>query len=270
MKAYARKRLILFLFLLLFCISLQALIEERSRVSVLKEDTCCQDDFRAQHLTPKLYEELESRAENGESFADLLTVTMLCGDFFPDKIFADREAFLKYKPKEYSFLKKCYEAVWADLSCFPIPSRDISYENTFGEPRTFAGERLHEGTDLFGKETASGYYPILSMTDGYIEKIGWLPLGGYRVGIRAPSGGYYYYAHLSEYEKDFQIGEKVQAGDILGFMGDTGYGEEGTVGAFPVHLHLGIYICTANFEELSVNPYWILKAAQKKIRKYTY
>ena len=65
-------------------------------------------------------------------------------------------------------------------------------------------------------------------------------------------------------------GEKVQAGDILGFMGDTGYGEEGTVGAFPVHLHLGIYICTANFEELSVNPYWILKAAQKKIRKYTY
>ena len=49
------------------------------------------------------------------------------------------------------------------------------------------------------------------------------------------------------------------AGQILGRMGDTGYGPEGTTGQFAVHLHLGIYIQTKRTEELSVNPYWILR-----------
>ena len=46
-------------------------------------------------------------------------------------------------------------------------------------------------------------------------------------------------------------------------MGDTGYGEEGTRGKFAVHLHLGIYIHTEEYEELSVNPYWVLRWAEK-------
>ena len=66
-------------------------------------------------------------------------------------------------------------------------------------------------------------------------------------------GGYFYYAHLESYEKNFQIGETVEAGQILGFMGNTGYGEEGTSGKFPVHLHLGIYVNPKGKEELSVN-----------------
>ena len=71
------------------------------------------------------------------------------------------------------------------------------------------------------------------MTSGTVAKIGWLPLGGYRIGIRASHGGYFYYAHLASYEKNFQIGEPVKAGQILGYMGDTGYGEEGTAGRIP-------------------------------------
>ena len=46
-------------------------------------------------------------------------------------------------------------------------------------------------------------------------------------------------------------------------MGDTGYGEEGTRGKFAVHLHLGIYIRTEEYEELSVNPYWVLRWAEE-------
>ena len=111
---------------------------------------------------------------------------------------------------------------------------------------------------------------MISMTDGKIEKIGWLPLGGYRIGIRSPHGGYFYYAHLASYEKYFQTGETVEAGQILGFMGDTGYGEEGMSGKFPVHLHLGIYINPQGKEELSVNPYYVLQAMEKKVKKYTY
>ena len=117
---------------------------------------------------------------------------------------------------------------------------------------------------------AAGFYPVISMTEGVVEKIGWLPLGGYRIGIRATHGGYFYYAHLASYERNFQPGETVSSGDILGYMGDTGYGKEGTTGRFPVHLHLGIYITTLEGRELSVNPYHVLKAMEKKTRKYTY
>jgi hypothetical protein len=45
-------------------------------------------------------------------------------------------------------------------------------------------------------------------------------------------------------------------------MGDSGYGKEGTVGQFDVHLHLGIYV-DADGKEMSVNPYWILKLLEK-------
>jgi len=53
-------------------------------------------------------------------------------------------------------------------------------------------------------------------------------------------------------------------------MGNSGYGKEGTVGKFPVHLHLGIYIPTLYTDEMSVNPYHILDILRKNTRKYTY
>ena len=270
MKSKGKNSLLALVFLLLFTGSLLGVIRERGAASILKKNSCEGERFREQHLKTEIYEQIEKETKQGGDFCEILTTTMLHGHFYPEKMYTDSSAYRKYKPEAFFSLMQSYAAVWQDVECFPIPAGNISYEDTFGEPRGESNERLHEGTDLFGRVEKSGYYTVLSMTDGIVEKIGWLPLGGYRIGIRTPAGAYYYYAHLSEYEKDFQIGEKVQAGDILGFMGDTGYGEEGTVGAFPVHLHLGIYICTANFEELSVNPYWILKAAQKKIRKYTY
>ena len=53
-----------------------------------------------------------------------------------------------------------------------------------------------------------------------------------------------------------------RSGEMLGYMGDSGYGEEGTVGQFAVHLHFGIYIQTADGREVSVDPYWILKGLE--------
>ena len=104
-----------------------------------------------------------------------------------------------------------------------------------------------------------GIYPIYSVSDGVVVKIGWLNLGGFRIGIRSPKGAYFYYAHLSEYAKDFEPGEKISAGTLLGFMGDTGYSDvEGTTGNFPVHLHFGIYFTDEKEGEFSVNPYPLL------------
>ena len=59
--------------------------------------------------------------------------------------------------------------------------------------------------------------------------------------------------------------DKIKAGTLLGYMGDTGYGKvEGTSGNFAVHLHFGIYIATKNYSELSVNPYTVLKYLEAK------
>lgn len=270
MKADRIRRALWLIVLLLWCQGLLAVLERRSQASALKGDTCEQQSFREQKLTRELYTKLRREYTDNREFADALTATMLGGSFRPVKITDDGALYRKYKPQEYALLQKCYQAVWADVTYFPIPDRNIYYENSFMEPRDYGGKRAHEGTDLFGKVKKAGYYPVLSMTAGVVENIGWLPLGGYRIGIRAPSGGYFYYAHLSEYEREFETGDEIDAGEILGFMGNTGYGYEGTYGKFPVHLHLGIYIETPHYEELSVNPYYILKAVSKKIRNYSY
>ena len=244
MKRKTGKHLLLLLFLLPLLILLQNFIQQRSQASLLKPDTCFTESFREQALSSVLYAELEEQVLSDGEFADLLTTTMLNGKFFPKYLSGNREAYLRFKPKAYYDLRNCYLAVWKDLENFPIPIRndreiwqEIFYENTFGAARSYGGSRMHEGCDLFGRVSQSGFYPVISMTDGKIEKIGWLPLGGYRIGIRSPHGGYFYYAHLASYEKYFQTGEAVEAGQILGFMGDTGYGEEGMSGKFPVQVY---------------------------------
>ena len=168
------------------------------------------------------------------------------------------------------YLSAC-QSVWDDLTYFPVASRDIgsdvSYEDSWMFGRSYKGEREHEGTDIMSRKNERGVLPVVSMTDGVVQNKGWLELGGYRVGIRAPHGAYFYYAHLDSYA-DIYVGDEIKAGDLLGFMGDTGYGtEEGTKGKFPVHLHLGIYIYSED-QEISVNPYPALKYVEEKIIDY--
>lgn len=168
----------------------------------------------------------------------------------------------------YQELKKYYYAILNDVEYFPVPLKEngesyVSFEDSWYAIRSYGGVRKHEGTDLMPEYNISGLYPISSITDGVVEKIGWLEKGGYRIGIRAPSGAYFYYAHLESYGTDIKKGEEIKAGQLLGLMGDTGYGSEGTTGMFDVHLHLGIYIDTP-LGELSVNPYYILLYLQLK------
>lgn len=158
------------------------------------------------------------------------------------------------------------DTVFADLQCFPVMKEEaegsypVSYDNTWGAERTYGGERLHEGCDLMAVSNERGKYKVCSMTDGTVKNIGWLEQGGWRIGIEADSGIYYYYAHLDSYEKAFEKGERVVAGQILGRMGDSGYGKEpGTRGNFDVHLHVGIYVKDLSGQERAINPYWYLK-----------
>lgn len=150
-----------------------------------------------------------------------------------------------------------------EVECFPVrktgtKGAEYYFENGYGAPRTYGGERSHEGIDIMSSVDEPGCLLIQSVSDGVIEQMGWLPLGGYRIGIRSASGFYYYYAHMDSYAAGMKIGKKVVSGEILGTMGNTGYGKEGTKGKFAVHLHFGIYRQVEG-KETSLNPYHLLR-----------
>ena len=63
----------------------------------------------------------------------------------------------------------------------------------------------------------------------------------------------------------------IRKGELLGYMGSTGYSKvEGTSGKFQTHLHFGMYITDNSGNEVSINPYWILKSNQNKTLIYGY
>lgn len=260
--------IILFILLLaVFQVTVSSYLIENPDYYQLDAYTWETDDFRAMRL---------GETAAGEPFLDLDMLTTLMVEHDYDLLDAedlsyDNSRLLKSRPVEYQKLKNAYGAVFSDLKYFPVPlskdpdTPDVTFENGWGDQRTYGGERQHEGCDIMGTERERGFYPVVSMTDGAVEKVGWLEQGGWRLGIRAPAGAYFYYAHLYGYSRDWKEGDLVRAGELLGFMGDTGYSAvEGTVGNFPVHLHLGIYLKTDHYDEMSVNSYWILEYMKKK------
>ena len=163
-----------------------------------------------------------------------------------------------------------------DKMYFPIAfsgckDKWISYVDSYGYERTYGGDRKHEGCDIMTVNNVRGELPVVAVSDGVVEKLGWLELGGYRIGIRTKSGVYYYYAHLYCYEPGIKIGDNVVAGQILGYVGDTGYSKvEGTTGNFDVHLHFGIYLKDIDGNEYTVNPYPLLRKLEDSVINYTF
>lgn len=146
---------------------------------------------------------------------------------------------------------------------FPLPLRsDYSYRSTWGAARSFGGYRIHEGTDIF-----AGYgVPVRSTCYGIIEVMGWNRYGGWRVGIRDINNIYHYYAHLSGFDKTVQKGDIVEPGQVIGWVGSSGYGKPGTQGKFPPHLHYGVYR-DAGLAEWSFDPYPLLRKWEREEAK---
>lgn len=133
---------------------------------------------------------------------------------------------------------KHFQTIHLDKRVFPLPvNHDYSYRNTWGARRGWGGRRIHEGTDLF----ASYGVPVRAVTYGVVEVMGWNEYGGWRVGIRDVHNTYIYYAHLSGFNKEVKEGDIVEPGTVLGWVGSSGYGKQGTSGRFPPHLHFGMY-----------------------------
>ncbi|WP_127588468.1 LysM peptidoglycan-binding domain-containing protein [Paenibacillus koleovorans] len=148
---------------------------------------------------------------------------------------------------------------------FPLAKGSYQpYENSFAAARTWSPdqqqtERSHEGVDI---EAAKGT-PVYSATSGKIIRFGWNSLGGWRVTIQATDTTAVYYAHLSGYAAGLKLGDAVGAGQLLGYVGDSGYGPEGTTGMFEPHLHFGVYDTTSS-TWVAQDPYPLLKAWERK------
>lgn len=138
---------------------------------------------------------------------------------------------------------------------FPLPSKyNYSYNNTWGNRRGFGGLRIHEGTDIFADHGT----PVRSTTYGVVELMGWNLFGGWRIGLRDVHNIYHYYAHLNKYKEGIEVGQIVKPGDVIGYVGSTGYGPPGTSGKFPPHLHYGMYKDNG-YSDWSFDPYPYLK-----------
>nr|WP_302328559.1 M23 family metallopeptidase [Salirhabdus salicampi] len=155
---------------------------------------------------------------------------------------------------------KTLQTLDLEKNVFPVPpNANYSYRNTWGDPRGFGGRRIHEGTDIF----ANYGVPVRSTTYGIVEMKGWNKFGGWRIGIRDTHNIYHYYAHLQSYQKDVKLGQIVKPGDIIGYVGSSGYGPKGTSGKFPPHLHYGMYRDNGK-NEWSFDPYPLLRKWEKQ------
>lgn len=111
---------------------------------------------------------------------------------------------------------------------------------------------VHEGTDIYAEPGT----PVRSITQGRIENLGWTFYSGWRVGIRGDDGRYWFYAHLRRFAPGLRAGRRVEAGTLLGEVGNTGYGsDEGHFDEFSHHLHVGIQEPNGSWS----NPYPLLE-----------
>jgi len=133
-----------------------------------------------------------------------------------------------------------------------------SHCSDFGVGRSFGFKRKHLGNDLMGGLGT----PIVAVEGGVVEAMGWNRYGGWRVGIRSfDSKRYYYYAHLQKdhpFAEGLAVGDVVQAGDLIGFMGRTGYSDKENVNNIEtVHLHFGMQLIFDESQKECLSEIWI-------------
>ncbi|MDK2808996.1 MAG: peptidoglycan LD-endopeptidase LytH [Clostridiales bacterium] len=134
----------------------------------------------------------------------------------------------------------------------------FSHYDDFGSSRSYGYKRVHLGHDMMGQIGT----PIIAVESGYVEAIGWNQYGGWRLGIRSmDKKRYYYYAHLRQnypYQSILKEGSIVTAGDVIGYMGHTGYSTKENVNNIEaVHLHFGVQLIFDESQKEGNNEIWI-------------
>lgn len=203
---------------------------------------------------------LVSRLKNGETMSDLSSDLK-----FYDYYYESYSAILGHFIGNYQIetpnedgtksLKESY-----GLKAFlPIAKNySFSHYDDFGNSRSYGFKRTHLGNDLMGSIGT----PVIAVESGIVENIGWNQYGGWRIGIRSfDTKRYYYYAHLRKnhpYAEGMEEGKTVKAGDVIGYLGMTGYSIKENVNNINVpHLHFGMQLIFDESQVDSPNEIWI-------------
>lgn len=133
-----------------------------------------------------------------------------------------------------------------------------SHYDDFGSSRSYGYRRSHLGNDLLGNIGT----PIVAVEGGTVECIGWNQYGGWRLGIRSfDNKRSYYYAHLRKdrpYHSDIKQGSLVKAGQVIGYMGMTGYSTKENVNGLNIpHLHFGLQLIFDESQKEGTNQIWL-------------
>lgn len=146
------------------------------------------------------------------------------------------------------------------LKAFSPIARGYFYNHydDFGSSRSYGYKRKHLGHDLMGSVGT----PIVAVESGTVEALGWNRYGGWRIGIRSfDKKRYYYYAHLRRdhpYNDEIYEGKTVKAGDVIGYLGMTGYSIKENVNNINTpHLHYGMQLIFDESQKEGNGEIWI-------------
>ncbi len=127
---------------------------------------------------------------------------------------------------------------------FPVAGAHATADS-YGAPRR--GHR-HQGNDIFALKGT----PLVATTDGVV-RTSQGGSGGIMLYLHGDDGNTYFYAHLSCYSSNIYSGARVRAGQIVGYVGNTGNARGGAP-----HLHFEIHPGGGH----SIDPYPILRSAE--------
>ncbi len=141
---------------------------------------------------------------------------------------------------------------------FPQPHPETHFSSTFGARRP--GGRRHQGNDLMGEKMM----PVVAVADGVVDHVAESRTAGFYVIVDHGDGWASWYLHLNndtpgtddgagDPDHAFAVaeGDEVAAGDLIGWVGDSGNAE----GTSP-HTHFEL-----RRRGRAINPYPYLDAA---------
>ena len=204
---------------------------------------------------------LVTKIQNGETIQDL-TQDLKFYDYYYESYSAILNNFIgTYSIESTSEEENAtnFEEKYGIKAFLPIAKNySFSHYDDFGNSRSYGFKRTHLGNDLMGSIGT----PIVAVESGIIEHLGWNQYGGWRVGIRSFDGKrYYYYAHLRKnhpYAEGLEEGMTVKAGDVIGYLGMTGYSTKENVNNINIpHLHFGMQLIFDESQVDSPNEIWI-------------